>query len=67
MIEVYKGQLAQDIAAAVVIEGGVVKVQLELSPERAIGLLVDKLEEAIPGDQTGEAAALKAMIKAKLA
>lgn len=54
-----------DLAAK--LEGGAVELSARVPVEQAIFMLVDKLEEAIPGDQKPQAAMLKELLKLKLA
>lgn len=61
-----KIQLGQDADVSLKIVGGKLVATFELDAAKEISALVDKLELLIPGDQTGIAAAVKAIILAQI-
>lgn len=65
-MELYKGKIGE-IEILAKIEDGKIIVQEAYSYEAGLDMLVDKVEQAIPGDQKAYAEVLKAAIKAKLA
>jgi hypothetical protein len=61
-----KLQLGADADVAIKIESGKLVAIFSLNAEKELSLLVDKIEQLIPGDQTGIASAVKAILLAQL-
>lgn len=61
-----KIQLGSDADVQLKIEGGKLIAVFELDAAKELSMLIDKLEAMIPGDQTGIAAAVKAIILSQL-
>lgn len=56
-------QLGADLLAKAKLEGGKLVIQLEFAAEGVADALIDAVEKAVPGDQTGIAAAAKLALK----
>lgn len=61
-----KIQLGSDADVQMKIEGGKLIAIFQLDAAKELTALVDKLEQMIPGDQTGIAAAVKALLLSQL-
>jgi hypothetical protein len=66
-LELAKSALGSDGEVVMKIEGGKLVVAISYDLQKGLGQAIDQIEQMIPGDQTGEAAAAKAVLAAKLA
>ena len=65
-MDLVKLAIGADADVQVKFEGGCLVVVFSLQAKKEIEALIDKVEQLIPGDQTGIAAAVKALIEAQL-
>lgn len=65
-MQLFQKPIGTDIVVTASVSGGKLVVSFEISAEKEMDMLIDKLEAAIPGDQTGMAASLKVLLDAEL-